>query len=668
MEEEIYTSLVNYFTNEHRRYPEEVYNIVDQKSKSDVKTKFRQKTKPYRVEGNTLYYGKYRVAKDSEVDEILRACHDNPSTGGHFGRDKTMQKITENYYWKGMKKDIMNYVKKCKKCFAVNPKFSKEAPPLNPIPVPERVWALVRIDLIGPLQETERGNKYIVAITDLFSKFSQAAPIPDKSAKSVSLFLYSVICRLGCMEAMISDQGREFVNQIIDDLMEKFQSDHRIASAYHPQTNGQRERDNRTLKDTLRKLVNQNGDDWDLLIDGALFSYHTSVHASIKTTPFEVMYGRKARLPTIASENPEEKYESEKGESDDIRMEDILEIRKDLNAKVGANLDKAKTHQKKHYDNRNKSNKTYDVGTIVYIKNPKQINRKGNRMEPRWIGPYVIHEHLGMGKLKLKNLNSGALLKNVYHGSNCKVYDNSNKTSRETDEEDSFSLTKVDKSVFDFMTKSNGSEQQSEEVSNNSTAKEATSDNPDTDDDVLEIPDSSNFVEKNHFIPLSSHLRKALSKRLSLDMVKCISFGKVNKELPEPKRSYCTKGDGNCYFRAISYVLSGTEDNYALMRKHVVTHMRSVKKEIEGLLNQDVGEYLNQSQMQENGTWATETEILATANLLNCDIHIYTEIQGKNVCKWFKYAASFRNENLCNRNGGIYLKNVGNHFYVVTSV
>ena len=81
-----------------------------------------------------------------------------------------------------MKNDVQEYVKACPKCFVSNSKVSKEAPSLNPIPVPTKIWSLVGIDIIGPLQETTTDNKYIVAITDHFSKWSEAAAIPDKSA------------------------------------------------------------------------------------------------------------------------------------------------------------------------------------------------------------------------------------------------------------------------------------------------------------------------------------------------------------------------------------------------------------------------------------------------------------------------------------------------------
>ena len=170
-----------------------------------------------------------------------------------------------------MKKDINDYILRCKKCFAVNPLIKKESPPLHSIPVPTKAWSLVGLDLIGPCQQTTKGNKYIIAATDHFTKWTEAAGIPDKSATSVGNFLYDIICRLGCMDTILTDQGKEFNNELLTDLTVRLQSEHRVTSAYHPQTNGQRERDNRTLKDALTKVCNENGDNWDTCIKGMLF-------------------------------------------------------------------------------------------------------------------------------------------------------------------------------------------------------------------------------------------------------------------------------------------------------------------------------------------------------------------------------------------------------------
>jgi len=100
------------------------------------------------------------------------------------------------------------------------------------------------------------------------------------------------MCRYGCTEIVISDQGREFINQINEQLFKKFQTQHRISTAYHPQTNGLVERFNQTLQRSLIKMVNSEQNNWDQYIDGVLFAYRTSVQKSTKITPFELMYCR----------------------------------------------------------------------------------------------------------------------------------------------------------------------------------------------------------------------------------------------------------------------------------------------------------------------------------------------------------------------------------------
>eukprot|EP00745_Piridium_sociabile_P022688 TRINITY_DN35412_c0_g1_i1.p1 TRINITY_DN35412_c0_g1~~TRINITY_DN35412_c0_g1_i1.p1 ORF type:complete len:169 (-),score=17.98 TRINITY_DN35412_c0_g1_i1:104-610(-) len=139
------------------------------------------------------------------------------------------------------------------------------------------------MDIIGPLHRTESGNQYIVALTDHFTKYPVAKAIPQKSAYEVAKFLFETICTFGAFDTLITDQGREFVNSTMDILTSRFHVSHRISSAYHPQTNGQRERDNRTLKDTLVKM--QDEAVWDDMLPAALFSYRTSVHKSTNFTP-----------------------------------------------------------------------------------------------------------------------------------------------------------------------------------------------------------------------------------------------------------------------------------------------------------------------------------------------------------------------------------------------
>ncbi len=85
---------------------------------------------------------------------------------------------------------------------------------LHPIPVSPEVWKLIGMDLIGPLKLTPSGNQYILTMTCYFSKWVEAFPLKDKTALSVAQAIYSAYCRHGAPCEIISDQGREFVNQV----------------------------------------------------------------------------------------------------------------------------------------------------------------------------------------------------------------------------------------------------------------------------------------------------------------------------------------------------------------------------------------------------------------------------------------------------------------------
>ena len=102
----------------------------------------------------------------------------------------------------------------------------------------------------------------------------------------------NVSTRYGCTKIVISDQGREFVNGVSQNLFALTKTNHRISTAYHPQTNGLVERFNQTIQCALLKLVKKEQNDWDQYIDGVLFGYRTVIQKSTKKTPFEVMYLR----------------------------------------------------------------------------------------------------------------------------------------------------------------------------------------------------------------------------------------------------------------------------------------------------------------------------------------------------------------------------------------
>ena len=112
------------------------------------------------------------------------------------------------------------------------------------------------------------------------------------SFNTVSLTNPLVEYSFGCAKLLISDQGREFINKIDTELQLLLGTEHRMTSAYHPQTNGLVEKFNHTIQSCLLKVVNENQTDWDLHLDPVLFAIRTSKHKSTGYTPYELVYKR----------------------------------------------------------------------------------------------------------------------------------------------------------------------------------------------------------------------------------------------------------------------------------------------------------------------------------------------------------------------------------------
>ena len=102
----------------------------------------------------------------------------------------------------------------CDRCQRNAPQLKTAAMQLQSIPVSPKVWYLVGMDLIGPFKPTAMGHQFVLTMTDYFSKYVEAVPIKDKSAVSVARGIYEIYCRQGAPVHIITDQGKEFVNQV----------------------------------------------------------------------------------------------------------------------------------------------------------------------------------------------------------------------------------------------------------------------------------------------------------------------------------------------------------------------------------------------------------------------------------------------------------------------
>ena len=131
------------------------------------------------------------------------------------------------------------------------------------------------MDLIH-MTPSVRGYNYIITAVDYLSKYCEMQALKEKNAKEVAKFIYEdLICRWGCSEYHITDQGREFVNSINTNLLEMCGTKQRITSAFHPQANGLCEHLNRSTQETLAKTMTEEKDWVDMIPTVAFLLLHS---------------------------------------------------------------------------------------------------------------------------------------------------------------------------------------------------------------------------------------------------------------------------------------------------------------------------------------------------------------------------------------------------------
>ena len=155
--------------------------------------------------------------------DIMRIYHDTSANGAHFGRDKTLRKIRDRYYRDSMTSDITNHVRSCLRCRENNPVRRKPAGHLKPIAPPEGVWQLLSMDFHGPITPiNRRGNRYIISLTDVLSKFVVTRAVRDCTAATAARFLQEdVIYKFGTPKDMRTDHGTHFTSCLMDHLFKR---------------------------------------------------------------------------------------------------------------------------------------------------------------------------------------------------------------------------------------------------------------------------------------------------------------------------------------------------------------------------------------------------------------------------------------------------------------
>ncbi len=179
---------------------------------------------------------------------VLEEVHEG-MCGSHIGTDALSAVIlSQGYFWPTLRKDARQFVQKCGNCqrHAKIQRTPSELVTSADYPWPFAVWG---IDLIGPLPTAPGGVKFCVVAVDYFSKWVEAEPLTTISAKEVQKFVWkNIVCRFGIPRVLVADNGSQFIDKGFQEFISDLGTKMHFAPVAHPQSNGQVEVSNRTIK------------------------------------------------------------------------------------------------------------------------------------------------------------------------------------------------------------------------------------------------------------------------------------------------------------------------------------------------------------------------------------------------------------------------------------
>ena len=384
----------------------------------------------FSVNNELIYYDNNRIVLPSQPDLLLRTkilheCHDSP-TAGHLGTDKTIDLVKRKFYWRGMYRDIRKYVETCLSCQSNKSSSQVPAGLLKTLPIPPHNWHTIGMDLITQLPRTKSNHDAIVVFTDHKSKQSHFIPtVTEVSAPLLAdIYIDKVIRYHGIPKIIVSDRDSRFTAHFWRSLMDGLQTKLSMSTSFHPQTDGQTERVNRTLEEMLRSYVGFHHDDWDKKLSLMELAYNNSKHSSTGFSPFYLNYGQHPYLPLdLAINNHTNNTNNNNNNNNNpAAIEKLQQLKKDWD-QANINLQHAK-QQQTHYANKSRRDISFQLGDKVMLStehlNLKEL-KQTRKLLPKFIGPYEIIKVLSPLNYKLQ-LPLSLRIHNVFHISKLKLY------------------------------------------------------------------------------------------------------------------------------------------------------------------------------------------------------------------------------------------------------
>ena len=230
---------------------------------------------------------------------VMQAAHDD-ATALHAGIAATQMRIMEKYWWHTLGGDVRAYVNSCLVC--QKRKSSNSTNVREVIRREPRIWETLAIDLLDMHVVSEDGMRYVCVMTEFSTSYVFLFALPSKEAAGVAECVFQVFLEAGAPEILLSDQGTEFANEVVYHLCRLFEVRKVQTSGYHPKANGKVEKCNVRVSEALYAHLGMSPQGtWPRGLPMVQFAMRTTPHTATGITPFFMMFGREAKVPSNAT-------------------------------------------------------------------------------------------------------------------------------------------------------------------------------------------------------------------------------------------------------------------------------------------------------------------------------------------------------------------------------
>ncbi|XP_050739929.1 uncharacterized protein LOC127010127 [Eriocheir sinensis] len=256
------------------------------------KNGIRKSAKKFTLQNNLLYYtGKDRTEMRlvlytaEEKNKAFRECHIMPKTAAHCGRTKTLNHLSEKYYWTNMVEDVVAMIVRCKSC-----EMSKVGRPNQRYVRVKEPWEVVSVDIVGQFTTSGRGNVSVAVIIDMFTKYTLAVPLRDTTIDDLAGALQGAVFQQGPPRMFISDQREAYVDGL------SFELQMRVGVSVMAVNKMQLNRpDEAKIKATILNHCLEGSANWDETLPRKIYEINSGYVTASSFCPFTLMYNRKAR-------------------------------------------------------------------------------------------------------------------------------------------------------------------------------------------------------------------------------------------------------------------------------------------------------------------------------------------------------------------------------------